>query len=173
MNPKLKYGLIIGALIVAGLGSLAYLKKQFNLIKDSCYTISGGIIHTLGLTNIKMTIFFKIVNESDITIKLSDMIFNIYVNNIFVTKISKPEEQVIFSKNEAIIQLEVQFNPVDLLKAGIKNIQSIIYDKEKLIINIKGTFSAKTGGVKLRNFPIDEKITLKELTTPSNTNKKC
>lgn len=173
ITPKLKYGLIIGGLLVAATGVAVYMKNQFKLIKDSCYTISGGVIHSLGLDSVKITLFFKFVNDSDLTIKISDMKFNIYVNKMFVTKILRNEEQTILSKASTIIRLDFDFNPKDLLRAGITNIEPIIYDKEKLVIGIKGSFSAKTGIIKLKNFPIEEDITLKELLTPSTKPKKC
>lgn len=173
ITPKVRNGIIIGGLLVATVGLIAYFRRQINLLKDACYTISGGIIHSFTLNNVKMTLFFKIVNESDISIDVSNMVFNIYVNNMFVTKIEKPDSQTIYSKSDTIIKLEFQFNPKDLLRAGITNIEPIIYDREKLVVAIKGRFSAKTGIVKLSNYPIDEKITLKELMTPSTTEKKC
>jgi LEA14-like dessication related protein len=173
MTPKLRNGLIVGGLSVATIALIAYFSRQVKLLKDACYTISGGIVQSLTLTNVKMTLFFKIVNESDLTIQVSDMIFNIYVNNMFVTNIKKPEAQTIYSKSNTIIKLEFEFNPADLLRAGITNIQTIIYDKDKLIISIKGNFTAKTGIVRVKNYPIDEKITLKELLSPSSTAKKC
>jgi hypothetical protein len=101
------------------------------------------------------------------------MKFNIFVNKMFVTKIERTEEQTLLSKADTIIRLDFEFNPQDLLRAGITNIANIIYDKEKLVIGIKGSFSAKTGIIKLKNFPFEEEITLKELLTPSTKPKKC
>lgn len=173
MTPKLRNGLIIGGLLVATTALIVYFKKQMNLLYDACYTISGGIVHSLTLSKVKITLFLKIVNESDLTIQISDAVFNIYVNNMFVTKILKPESQTLYSKSDTIIKLDFEFNPKDLLRAGLTNIEPIIYDKEKLVIGIKGSLSAKTGIVKLSKFPIDEKITLKEILTPSPNAKKC
>ena len=137
ITPKVRNGIIIGGLAIAATSLLVYFKRQINLIKDACYTISGGVIHSLTLSNVKMTLFLKIVNESDLTIQLSNMNFNIYVNNMFVTKVSKPEIQTLYSKSDAIIQLKIEFNPTDLLRAGITNLEPIIYDKEKFYENIK------------------------------------
>ena len=89
MTPKLRNGLIIGGLAVAGIALIAYFKRQYNLLLNACYTISGGVVHSLGLDNVKITLFFKIVNESDLTIEISDMMFNIYVNKMFITKMLK------------------------------------------------------------------------------------
>ena len=173
MRPSTRNGLIIGGLAVAGIAILAYFKRQYDLIYNACYTIAGGVVHTLGLNSVKITLFFKVVNESDITIEISDMIFNIYVNKMFVTKVLKPDVQMLYSKSNAIIKIDFEFNPKDLLRAGLTNIESILYDKDKLIITTNGTFSAKTGILKLRDFPFEESITLSEIMTPSTAPKKC
>ena len=89
MNKGLRNGLIIGSLSLALISIIVYFKKQYDLLLNACYTISGGIIHTLGLDNVRITLFFKVVNESDLTIEISDMNFDIFVNNMFVTKIKK------------------------------------------------------------------------------------
>lgn len=173
MNPKLRNGLIIGGLVVAAITLIAYFKRQFNLLYNACYTISGGVIHSLGLDKVKITLFFKIVNESDLTIEISNMNFNVYVNNMFISKVVKPEAQMLYSKSDATIKVGFEFNPQDLLRAGLSNIEPILYDNEKLVITTKGYFSAKTGGITLKNFPFEENITLKELMTPDPNAKKC
>ena len=165
--------LIIGGLALATIGLVVYFKRQYDLLSNACYTVSGAIVHTLGINSVKITIFIKVVNESDLTLEISNMIFNIYVNKMFVSKISKPAVQILYSKADAIIQLDVDFNPKDLLKAGVTNIDAILNKKDSIAIDIKGAFSAKTGVVKLNNFTFDETVTLQELMTPSTIKKKC
>jgi LEA14-like dessication related protein len=173
MNAKWRNGILITGLATALLGVALYFKRQYKLLRDACYTISGGVVHSLGIDNVKITLFFKVVNESDITIEVSDMDFSIYVNGMYITKIAKKEPQILYSKSDVIIKLDFEFNPKDLLRAGLTNIAPIIYDKEKLVVNTKGTFSLKTGMVKMRNHPFDESITLKELLSPSEKPDKC
>jgi LEA14-like dessication related protein len=171
-TPKLRNRLIIGGLAVAGITLLLYLRRQYNLLYNAVYTISGGIIHNLGLDKVKMTLFLKIANESDLMIEISNLDLSIYVNKMFITRIKRPEKQVIQAKSDAIIKLDVEFNPKDLLKAGLTNIEPILYDNEKLVITTKGTLSAKTGIVTLTKFPFSVDITLKELLEPSPEKKK-
>lgn len=173
MNKGLRNGLIIGGISLAFISLIAYFKKQLNLLKNACFTISGGVIHTLGLDNVKITLFFKVVNESDLTIEISNLNFDIYVNKLFVTKIKKTDKQTLYSKSSTVIKLDFEFNPKDLLRAGLSNIAPIIYDKEKLVIGIKGFFSAKSGVLSLKEVPFEEEITLKELLTPNPNAKKC
>lgn len=173
MNPQLRKGLIIGFLGISAISVISYFKKQFNLLKNACYAISGGVIHNLSLDSVKMTLFLKIVNESDLTVQLSNMNFNIYVNKMFVTNIKKDDIQTLYSLSDTIVKLDFEFNPKDLLRAGITNIEPIIYDKEKLIVTIKGSVSVKAGVLKISHFPIEEEITLKELLAPSPDSDRC
>lgn len=173
MTPKLRNGLIIGGLAVATLSLIAYFKRQYDLLYNACYAISGGIIHSLGLDKVKMTLFFKIVNESDITVEVSNMNFNIYVNGMFISKVVKEEPQTLYGKSDALIKVDFEFNPKDLLRAGLTNIEPILYDREKLKITTKGFFSAKAGIIKLKNFPFETSITLKEIMTPDPNAQRC
>lgn len=173
ISPKLKKGLIFGGIAVAGIALFVYLKKQYDLLYNACYTIAGGVIHSLGLDKVKLTLFFKIVNESDINVEILNMDFNIYVNNMFVTKILKKEPQLLKSNTDTIIKLDVEFNPADLLRAGISSIEPILYDKEKLVITTKGTLSVKSGIIKLNKFPFSVDVTLKELLEPRKDADRC
>ncbi len=165
--------LLLTVVIGATIGVIGYLKKEFDRLENACYTISGGVIHALGLNNVKITLFFKIVNKSDISIEISNAVFNVYVNKMFVSKVLKSNKQLLKAGGETILMVDVEFNPQDLLKVGINNIAPLLTDKDKLVIGIKGSFDAVAGMVKLKSFPFEETITLKELLTPSDTAKKC
>ncbi len=165
--------LFLTAVIGATIGVIGYLKKEFERLEGACYAIAGGVIHTFGLNNVKITLFFKIVNKSDISVEISNAIFNIYVNKMFVSTVKKSNKQLLKGGGETILMVDVEFNPQDLLKVGINNISPLLTDKDKLVITIKGSFDAVAGLVKLKSFPFEQSITLKELLTPADTALKC
>ncbi len=173
MNRILKNSLIIGGILVATTGLVVYFRKQFKLLADSCSTIVGGIIHNIGTDEVSLTLMFKIKNISDLTIKVENMTFDIYVNNLFVTKILRKDKQTLLSHADIIFKLDVQFAPKDLMKAGLANITPLIYDKDKLIITVKGNLDAEMGAVRINKYEFEEKISLKELMSPSPNTKKC
>ncbi len=148
--------LLLTVVIGATIGVIGYLKKEFDRLENACYTISGGVIHALGLNNVKITLFFKIVNKSDISIEISNAVFNVYVNKMFVSKVLKSNKQLLKAGGETILMVDVEFNPQDLLKVGINNIAPLLTDKDKLVIGIKGSFDAVAGMVKLKSFPFDK-----------------
>ena len=63
MNPKFIKGLIIFGLAGAAIGLAAYFARQYKLLENACYSIVGGVIHNFGISNVSMTLFFKVVNE--------------------------------------------------------------------------------------------------------------
>ncbi len=168
-----KKALLVTVVLGATIGIIGYLKKEFERLETACYTISGGVVHALGLSNVKLTLFFKIINKSDISVEISNAIFNVYVNKMFVSKVLKSNKQLLKAGGETILMVDVEFNPQDLLKVGVNNIAPLLTDKDKLVITIKGSFDAVAGLIKLKSFPFEENITLKELLTPSDTAKKC
>ncbi len=173
MNRILRNSLIIAGLLGSATGLYIYFKKQFTKLADSCYTISGGIIHSISLENVNITLLFNIKNTSDLEIQIENIVFNIYVNNMFVTKILKKQKQTLLSNQPLSFQLDCEFSPRDLLKAGLTNLTTLLTNKNNLIINIKGTFDASMSVVKLKNYAFDEKISLADLTKPKQNPSKC
>ena len=173
MNRILKNVLIIGGLTTATTALIFYFRRQYKLLSDACYNITGGVIHNISADTVKLTLFFKVKNNSDLTIHIDNVEFSIFVNNLFITKIYRKEKQTILSNSDIIFQINVEFSPKELLKAGLTNIMPLITDKDKLVINIKGVYNIEAGIVKVKKVPFDEKISLKELMTPSPNTKKC
>ena len=173
MNRLVKNSLIIGGILAVTTGVVIYLTRQFKLLADSCYSFAGAVLHNISADDVKMTIFFKVVNKSDLSVKIENIIFNIYVNNLFVTKIYKKEKQKLLSNSSKVYQLDVQFSPKELLRSGIANIAPLLADRDKLVITVKGTFDAESGILRVNKQEFEEKITLKELLSPSPNTAKC
>lgn len=173
MNRILKNSLIIGGILGATTGLIFYFRKQFNLLANSCYAITGGVIHNISLDDTKITIFLKIKNTSQLSLTIENLSLNIYVNNLFVSNILKKEKQTIPSNGSVVIQLDVSFSPKSLFKAGLANITPLLTDKSKLIINIKGTLDAEMPPVRINKMPIEQTISLQDLLSPKPNTTKC
>jgi len=173
MNRIVKNSLILGGLLLASTSLIVYFRNQFKKLADSCYTVVGGIIHNISLNDVKISLIFQIKNNSDISVNVENVEFKIFVNNLFVTKILKKQKQKLLSHSSVTFNLDVQFSPQDLMRAGLASIESLIVDRSKLVIGIKGNFDAELGIVKIKQYQFDEKISLKELLKPSENKKKC
>jgi LEA14-like dessication related protein len=165
--------MIVLAVIATGLTAIGvYFKKQFALLKDSCTIIAGGVIHEISFNKIFFTLILKIRNKSDVTVIARKINLNVYVNNLLVSRITQNENQKIISKAYSNFNVNIDFNPKDLLKAGLKNIETILTETDTLAIRVEGTMSIETGILMVNSIPIQEKFTLKELLS-SDKKTKC
>lgn len=173
MKASAKRWIAFGIVILALGGITWYVIRQVNLLYNYCYAISGAIIKKISLDVVKFTILLKIQNRSDITLNLGRQEYLIYINEIYVTKVTYTEPKKLVSKTSETFPINVEFNPKDLLKAGLQNIQNIIFDKSKLIIGIKGKINAKAGLVSVNDLTIEYNLSLAEMLEPSPENEQC
>src|SRR5690348_8508014 len=109
MNRILRNSLTIGGIVTASTLLIIYFRNQFKLLADACYNIVGGTVHNISQNDVKITLFFKIKNKSDLSVTLSNAIFDVYVNNMFVSKVLRKEKQKILSNSDIIFKIDVQF----------------------------------------------------------------
>lgn len=172
MKDVYKIGLIGGV----GLGLIAlmaYFSKQARLLADACYTVSGAIIHEIGLQRVFFTIMMNITNKSDIDFTVTNQRYNIYVNKMLVAKIEKSNSVTVVAKDNTTVSIDIKFNPQDLLKQGMQNLAYLINDKEKIVIEVKGYLSLRAGVINVKDYQVDERLTLAELLAPSDKSGNC
>lgn len=172
MEASTKKMIVLAVVATAITAIGVYFKKQLSLLKDSCSLIAGGVIHEISFNKIYFTLILKIKNKSDITVIAKKINLNVYVNNLLVSKITQNENQKIVSKTYSNFNVNIDFNPKDLLKAGLKNIEAILTETDTLAIRVEGTMSIESGALMVNSIPIQEKFTLKELTS-SDKKTKC
>lgn len=164
---------IIGGLALVGIVVMAYLAKQVDLLKNACYTIAGAIIHEISFNKMSFTMLLNISNKSDIDFMVTNQKYNIYVNGMLVAVVQNPNDIKVRAKGMSTVNIDIDFNPQDLLKKGIENIASLIQNKNNIIIEVKGYLSLKAGVVNVKNYEVDERLSLKELFAPSTSTVKC
>ena len=172
MKTAVKIG-IIGGIGLTLVAVAAYFEKQANLLKEACSTIAGAIIHQISFTNVSFTLMMNIANKSDIDFTVTNQKYNVYVNNMLVAKIDNPDTVKVNARGTSTVNINVKFNPQDLLKKGIQNITSLIKNKDNMIIEVKGYLSLKAGIISVTDYQVDERMTLKEILSPPKDVKKC
>ena len=164
---------IIGGLGLGLIAVMAYFSKQSKLLSDACYTITGAIIHEINFNKVSFTMMLNISNNSDIDVTITNQRYHIYVNKMLVAKIDKPERVKVRANGKTTVNIDIKFNPQDLLKTGMQNIASLIQDKEKIIIELKGYLSLKAGLISVKDYEVDERLSLAELLAPTPSKEKC
>src|SRR3990167_10572004 len=165
--PNIKKIAIISGLGLAAIAVMAYLNKQTTLLKNACYTIAGAIINEISLTRMIFTLILNISNKSDIDFVVTNQKYNIYVNEMLVAVIENKNDIKVNSNGMSTVNIEVSFNPQDLLQKGRQNIALLMQDKNNIIIDIKGFLSIQAGFINVKNYEIDERLSLQELLSPS------
>jgi len=168
-----KKHIIFGALGVAIIGVATYMATQYKLLKNACYVVAGAIVNKLSLSQVKFTLLLNVKNNSDIDFTITNQQYDVYVNEMLVSKVDNPENTEIFSNGSTTFKINVDFNPQDLLKVGLENIEKLLLDKDKLVIEIVGKLSLRSGIVILNNYPIEERLTFKELLTKDSQTEVC
>ena len=172
MKLNKKY-LLFGAIGVALIGIATYVATQYKLLQNACFVVAGAIVNKLSLAQVKFTLLLNVKNNSDIDFVITNQQYDVYVNEMLVSKVDNPEKAEILSNGSTTFKINVDFNPQDLLRAGLENIEKLLLDKDKLVIEIIGRLSLRSGIVILNNYPIEERLTFKELLTKDAKTEVC
>jgi LEA14-like dessication related protein len=164
MDAKLKTGIIVGAAVVGVTSVVGYLLNEFKKLYHSCYAVVGAVIHDFSMTNVRLTLFVKIENMSDITVTVDKQFYDVYLNDMQVATFQSTEPMRLTSNSEKTFPIEVQFDPTDLLRQGVSNIGNLIKNRENLEIKVKGVLSIKAGIARVDDFFMETSWSLKELT---------
>lgn len=173
-----------GGLTLLALGTI-YLVRQARLLYNAVYTVAGIVVKNISLNDINFTLLLKVENKGDLHVDIVEQSYDVYVNKMFVSHIEYPSAQQlqecsallaadkttcknkyitpIASNSSSTIPLNIQFNPSDLLKTGFQNITSILGNQANVIINIKGKLTFKAGPITMKDFAIEETMTLADI----------
>ena len=172
MNTTTK--IIIGGASLLGIVLVsAWVAKQAKALYDACFTVAGAIIHTISFDKMDMDLMVNIANKSDVSFTVINQDYQVYINKMLVAEITKNDNIKVVSKGNTTMKINVKFNPQDLLKKGIDNITNLINNKDRLVVEIRGTISIGKGLISFNNYRVDETLLMKELLSSPKNNKKC
>jgi len=172
MKDIYKIGIVAG-IGLGVIGIMAYFNKQVNRLMDACFTVTGAVINQMSADNFAFTLIMNIKNKSEIDFTVTNQRYNIYINKMLVATIEKPNDIKVMGNGMTTLKIDVKFNPQDLLKQGLENIIYLLGDKKKIVIEIKGYLSLKAGIITVKDYQVDERLSLAELLNPSPKNEVC
>lgn len=167
----MKKWIIIALIIVALLGTIAYIgKKQVDKAMKYCYNynIKKSKINKISSSGIDISAAIDFKNTSDITFNVDGYSLDILVNGSKISEVKSNAKSDI--KANAFTTILV---PIRLDLSGTKAlsftslIKNIATDRSKIIFTIKGKVSGGAFGVKVRDFPLEISMTLAEMMEPS------
>ncbi len=158
MNKLLK-----AFLIGAGVGTLGYGAWQIFLLYSAVYRIKNFKINTISSKNIDFELDIEVENKSSISPQIRDQNYTIYLNGILVSTIESKDLIRILSNGKTLIPLHINFDPKAFLASSIMNLTTLLTDKSKINIEIRGVLTFKSIFLNLHKYPVDIKYTLQEL----------
>lgn len=172
---------IITVAVISLLGFGAYkIYKQINKLKDTCVSLKSYKVTKLGLSRVDMLLSLSLKNISAITIELNSYDLSVYVNNMFVSRSKSDKAQTISANAESIVDLNISFEPKQVLKTAfslenLKNLDLSSLDISKfdnVKISVRGFVNAKVGKVvSLSKQKVDYDVLLKDLKGGDNKSK--
>ena len=96
----------------------------------------------------------KVENDGVLSLAIANQNYDAYLNNNFVSKI-KNTQPFLIKPGVSYMPLELDINLADAIKAGWQNLLSLVTDKSKANIIIKGTYELKLGLFSIKDMGID------------------
>jgi LEA14-like dessication related protein len=154
---------IFGGLGLALASIFAYLKINIDKIYNAKWEFDGIKNLIINKDFIKFTIFLKLNNKGSISLYISEQDYDVYINEVYVSKIKNNESIKIVSNGITRIPFNIKLYNKNLLDVGIKNIPNLIINQDKINITLKGYLTIKAGIINLKKYNFEEKFNLKEI----------
>lgn len=168
---------IITLSILAGIGGLgfalyAFYKRQITLAMSYCYKFSNISFINTSKDRFTIDLTLKIKNQSDIRLNLPNYMFEVYINNKFITTVASAVPTDLLANAVSLLTVRIDFNPSKVFNFSdvLSLIASALTDKSKFVIRLKGKISANISFIKIKDMPIDMQMTLADILAPADPN---
>ena len=139
MKTSTKYIIAGSIALISITGAFAYL--QIKKLTSNIFGFRNLVINKLSLSNTDLNIFFKYLNNSDLTFTIKKQTYDIYINGKYITTASNKLDNVIRPKQESIIGVNVSFNP----KEVFSNLGLNALDTKNMVLKIVMRIKIKFG----------------------------
>lgn len=160
----LKWGLGLAMVGILGF-TIHYLMKQIRLLVDTDFELAGTKINKLSLKEINLTLWWKIINKSDITVSVSEQNYDLFLNGQFVKRVGYQESVQIHPRSDNRVPTVVSFTPKEAIKVGVSNFTSLLTKagRSRLNLEVVGSMDIKTSIFELKKFPFEFKDNLQAI----------
>lgn len=164
MESKKKY-IITGAIALVTVTG-AYLYWQYNKLMKYAIKFAGIKVKNASLTNVNLDISLTFSNNSQLSFAISEQEYEVYLNNIFLTKISKPTVQPIGATSVSPITVNVDFNPSKVGKEVKGQAANLLLNMMNATIRVEVKLKISLWNFIKIPIPYTYKTTIAELMSP-------
>lgn len=161
LDAKQKKYLIAGIIgVVTIAGAVAYL--QYKKLMNYVLTFRSVKIKKIALDEFNFDLFFNLENKGDIGYEIVNQSYDVYLNDVFVTRLSNVSSTPIAANSISPLGLNIKFNPCQALNKLGFNLVTMFKGNDKLIITIDMKLKLKIWGIPL-SIPYVYKSSLKDM----------
>jgi LEA14-like dessication related protein len=160
---------ILSGITMLTIGLIAYYKQQVEKALEYCYKIISGSVNEITRKKINVTLYIKLMNNSNFSVIINNYEIDIYINNKYVVKVKSDKKQLLKANGVSTLEVPIIFVPSKIFSQTeiLTLIGYGISKQDKFIIQLKGKFTASMQFITVK-MPIDTKFTLAELLAPSD-----
>jgi LEA14-like dessication related protein len=164
ISNKKKYIIAAAIGIVTIAGAIAYL--QYKKLMNYTIKLRGIKFRSASLRLIDFDLLLLFKNNSNVAFKIESQVYDIYLNNIFVTKLQSATQTDIAANSESPLSLGIRFDPSKALEKLNLTALQLLKDNGKIRIKIDMKLKIKVWGITV-NFPYVYEDSLKNLMAPT------
>ena len=153
--------IIIFGLIFLLITIIAFFIIQVRRLINANWTYAGYKIIDISLQKVVIRLYMKVENSGVLSVAVTNQNYDIYLNKNFVSKITN-NEPFLIKPGVSYMPLDVDIKLADAVKAGWQNLLSLLADKSKANIIIKGTFELKLGLFSVKGVELNQSFNLGE-----------
>lgn len=165
MTTKRTILIIISILIVF---IIAFMWWQINMIIKAKWSYSNFRLRTASLKELSFYVYFKMRNDSMLSFILAEQDYDIYIDNNYISKAVNKSDTILLAGQQNTVPFLIDLTVSDLLKAGIKDINSILTKegRDQMTLKVTGFLTIKLGFITIRKVPFNLEKTFAQLQNP-------
>lgn len=153
--------------LLLGVGGVAYglytfYLKQLEILENLTYRLKGISLGSISLDSTEVNLKLEVVNNSDISITITNYYFDIFVNNIFVgvVKSSNLNQQLKGLGGVSTFDITIKVKNSSLI--GTNLISGLRENFKNATIRMKGIYGLKKGIIKFKDLQVNETFKVKD-----------
>jgi len=159
---------VFAGIAAIGYGMYNFVSQQIKGAMNFCYKIANVKFTAISNSLVSFILELKLLQNSDLRLKLKHYYLNIAINNKVVASIKGDKEIDILPKAVSYLSTVVSFNPSSIFDIGY--ITELLYNatlnQKEFIIEISGSVLVKANFISL-TLPIKAKMSLEDIMKPS------
>ncbi len=153
--------------LLLGVGGVAYglytfYLKQLEILENLTYRLKRIRLGSISLDSTEVNLTLEVVNNSDISITITNYYFDIFVNNVFVGVVQSSNVNQQLKGLGGISTFDVTIKVKNSAFIGTNLISGLRENFQNATIRMKGIYGLKKGFFKFKDLQVNETFKVKD-----------